>query len=73
EGVPPYVICTNKELAAIAARRPQTLAALMQIEGFGKAKADKYGAAMLDLLATPPKAPAKEKINGQAVPGEQAE
>ena len=73
EGIPPYVICTNKELAAIAARRPQTLSALIDIEGFGKAKAEKYGAAMLELLAAPPKSPSKERSNEQATPGEQAE
>ena len=53
EGVPPYVIGTNKQLAAIAHARPQTLADLMKIEGFGKAKADKYGAAMLGFCTTP--------------------
>jgi ATP-dependent DNA helicase RecQ len=50
DGIPPYVICNNKQLAKIAASRPQTLSALMQIEGFGQAKAKKYGQAMLELL-----------------------
>lgn len=52
EGVPPYVICNNKELAKIVATRPQTLTGMMQIEGFGKGKAEKYGQEMLVLLKT---------------------
>lgn len=37
EGLPPYVICTNRHLAALIAARPQTMAQLGEIEGFGKA------------------------------------
>jgi ATP-dependent DNA helicase RecQ len=51
EGVPPYVICNNRQLAQIAAARPRTLGELMRIEGLGKAKAERYGQAMLALLA----------------------
>ncbi|ACF47379.1 HRDC domain protein (plasmid) [Prosthecochloris aestuarii DSM 271] len=50
EGIPPYVICNNKELAKITAARPQSLSGLMQIEGFGKAKAEKYGEEILAIL-----------------------
>lgn len=50
EGIPPYVICTNKQLANMVAARPQSLAALLQVEGFGQAKAEKYGQALLELL-----------------------
>ncbi len=50
DGVPPYVICNNRQLAKITAGRPQSLAGLMEIEGFGKAKAEKYGAEMLKIL-----------------------
>ena len=50
DGIPPYVICNNKDLAKIAAARPQSLSGLMQIEGFGKGKAEKYGEEMLALL-----------------------
>jgi ATP-dependent DNA helicase RecQ len=48
DGVPPYVICDNEQLAALIAARPQTLGQLGQVEGFGKAKLERYGA---DLLA----------------------
>lgn len=43
EGVPPYVLFTNKELVAIVKQRPQSSAELMKIEGIGKAKVEKYG------------------------------
>ncbi len=51
DGVPPYVVCNNKQLAQIAVSRPQTVATLMQVDGFGKAKADKYGSDILEVLA----------------------
>jgi superfamily II DNA helicase RecQ len=54
EGVPPYVICNNRHLAEIVKARPQTLAALGQIEGIGEAKLKKYGKEMLALIAGEP-------------------
>lgn len=43
EGVPPYIIFTNQQLATIVKKRPQTLSELTQIDGIGKGKAEKYG------------------------------
>jgi ATP-dependent DNA helicase RecQ len=34
EGFPPYIICTNDQLAEMVAARPQSLAKLGEIEGF---------------------------------------
>ena len=51
EGIPPYVICTNRQLADIARRRPPTLNKLSAIEGLGKAKLERYGAALLKIVA----------------------
>ncbi|MGH9843404.1 MAG: HRDC domain-containing protein [Blastocatellia bacterium] len=51
DGVPVYVICDNRQLAAIVAARPQTLAQLGEIEGIGKAKLERYGADLLAVLA----------------------
>lgn len=59
EGLPPYVICTNRQLAAMVKARPRSVAALAEIDGFGKAKLEKYGRALLQLL-TP-----TEPSNGQ--------
>ena len=50
EGVPPYVICNNKQLANIVKACPQSIAALMRIDGMGKIKAEKYGQEILALL-----------------------
>ena len=33
DGIPPYVICTNKQLAAMVKQMPQSLAGLGEIEG----------------------------------------
>jgi superfamily II DNA helicase RecQ len=56
EGVPPYVICNNRQLADLARKRPATLAALGEIDGFGEAKLKKYGQDLLTLVvgAAPP-------------------
>ncbi len=57
DGVPPFVICTNKEFVEMVTQRPDSLAGLIKIYGFGKAKAEKYGKEILTVLATPPKPP----------------
>lgn len=58
EGVPPYIICNNRQLAQIAATRPSTLDGLANIHGIGKAKIEKYGKELLALLT--PEAPKDE-------------
>ena len=58
EGIPPYIICTNRQLADVVKARPQPLAALGEINGFGEAKLQKYGKDLLALVAQaapPPK------------------
>ena len=47
DGVPPYVVFTNRELAEVVKRRPQSIAELTQIDGVGKAKAQKYAEEIL--------------------------
>jgi ATP-dependent DNA helicase RecQ len=51
EGIPPYVIGTNRQLAEVAKTRPSTLAALGRLEGFGEAKLKKYGNDLIALVA----------------------
>lgn len=53
EGVPPYVICSNRQLAQIAHQRPDTLQKLAAIEGMGKTKLERYGAALLQAVELP--------------------
>jgi superfamily II DNA helicase RecQ len=52
DGVPPYIICTNRQLAALIAARPGSLAAIGRLEGFGAAKLEKYGAELLAFFVT---------------------
>jgi ATP-dependent DNA helicase RecQ len=53
EGVPPYIILNNKQLAEVCQRRPQSNYELMKVEGIGKAKAEKYGEDILKVTSYP--------------------
>ena len=48
--VPPYSICNNKTLVAIAAAMPDSLAALEECYGMGPARVERYGSALLELI-----------------------
>ncbi len=51
QGLPPYVIFHDRTLAEIARDRPGTLASLGEVGGVGQGKLDRYGRAVLDILA----------------------
>ena len=48
DGVPAYVVLTNRQLASLAATRPGTATALKAIDGIGEGRVARYGN---DLLA----------------------
>ena len=50
EGVPPYAIFNNEQLAEIVTRRVASREALAAIEGIGVARIEKYGTEFLQLL-----------------------
>ncbi len=50
DGVPLYIICTNRLLAQIVHERPQSRDAIGKIHGFGAGKMQKYGRELLTLL-----------------------
>lgn len=50
EGVPPYLLFTNRQLLAIVAAKPESATALGHIEGVGKAKLERYARAVLELV-----------------------
>ena len=50
EGVPPYIVLTNRQLLAIVAKRPESLGALGHIDGIGKKKLEKWGTPILAIL-----------------------
>lgn len=50
EGVPPYVLFTNRELVRIVKARPATPGALQALDGIGAGKVERYGKRILDLV-----------------------
>ena len=50
EGVPAYVVFTDRTLIEIAGKRPTTQSALRAIHGVGEAKLAHYGEAFLDVV-----------------------
>ena len=51
DSVPAYVVLTDATLEAVATRRPDRQGALVSIPGIGAAKVERYGEALLDLVA----------------------
>ena len=49
-GVPPYVVFGDKTLKEMAARRPQTKAQMLEVNGVGEVKYERYGEQFLSLL-----------------------
>lgn len=56
EGLPPYLILTNKQLVAVVRKRPDSPTALGHVDGIGPGKVERYGAAILERVATNPTA-----------------
>jgi superfamily II DNA helicase RecQ len=50
ENRPPFMICHNSELMAIARLKPKLIDDLFQIKGFGSKKVERYGADLIALL-----------------------
>ncbi len=50
-GVPAYVVFTDRSLEEIAARKPVTLADLSVVHGIGPAKLEQYGEDIIELVA----------------------
>jgi superfamily II DNA helicase RecQ len=74
EGVPPYVVFTNRQLLAIVARKPDSRTALSNVDGVGPAKVERHGSAILGLLGkagppTPGAAPPQPPMNAEALLG----
>jgi superfamily II DNA helicase RecQ len=50
DGVAPYLICNNRQLADICRARPASGAALLKIEGLGDAKVGRWGEELLAVV-----------------------
>jgi ATP-dependent DNA helicase RecQ len=51
QGVPAYVILHDKTLHELAARQPASPDKLLDVPGIGQAKAERYGAGLLEIVA----------------------
>ena len=50
EGVPPFVVCDNRQAVELARRAPKTLQAIAAIKGFGPKRVKKHGKEILEVL-----------------------
>lgn len=57
QGVPVFIVATNKLMRAIAIKMPVTLEALKDIKGFGKKKLERYGNEIVEMARTFSKKP----------------
>lgn len=62
EGIPVFIIATNRELAEIVTRKTMTFEALRQIKGFGKKKVERHGTEIIEMVKA---FHAKKPIYGQ--------
>ena len=51
EGMPPYLILNNRELAELAVKKPASIAKLREIDGIGEAKSQRWGEEILAVVA----------------------
>jgi ATP-dependent DNA helicase RecQ len=51
QGVPPYVVASDRTLREIAVVMPRTLSDLLGVHGIGHAKAERYGKGLLEVVA----------------------
>jgi len=69
QGVPAYIIFTDRTLIEMAETRPHTLDEMSAIGGVGAAKLERYGTAFLEVIsgeAAAPAHPARRKLAGRA-------
>ncbi|MCR8724717.1 DNA helicase RecQ [Frigidibacter sp. ROC022] len=69
QGVPAYVVFTDRTLIEMAQKRPDSLDAMAGISGVGAAKLERYAGAFLEVIlgeAPPAEHPARRKLAGRA-------
>lgn len=62
DAIPAYSVFTNEQLAQMVREQPQSMAAMGKLAGVGEARIEKYGEAMLKVLATPAASAAPGKV-----------
>jgi ATP-dependent DNA helicase RecQ len=58
QGVPPFVVASDRTLREIAVLQPRTVRDLLSVHGIGPAKADRYGRGLLETVARALSSPA---------------
>ena len=51
QGIPPYVVFSDKTLREMAAAQPRDLRQLQNVGGVGSFKAEQYGAQFLEIIS----------------------
>ena len=51
EGIPVFIIATNKQFVDVIRQAPKSLAALREIHGFGTKKIDRYGSEIVNITS----------------------
>jgi superfamily II DNA helicase RecQ len=51
QGVPGFIVATNRELEELVRLRPKTIEAVKSINGIGKKKIERYGKAILQIVS----------------------
>ena len=65
EGIPPYLLGTNQQVAEISRRKSKTLQELAGVRGFGEAKIEKYGKQILALVNEDDQVSDEEREEGE--------
>jgi len=52
DGIPSYIVATNRELREVVKATPRTLEALKTIKGFGRKKMERYGSEIVAIVST---------------------
>jgi superfamily II DNA helicase RecQ len=71
DGIPPFMILTNRQIASLASLRPASLSALGSVPGIGRGRLSKYGRAILAVLHGPDPQRGEERTE-RSVPAESA-
>ena len=70
EGVPPYALFTNEQLAEMVRKKVRSPSELAKIDGVGAARLEKYGRAFLEVLRTALPVPAPAVAAVAAAPAQ---
>ena len=66
QGVPAYIVFSDKTLRAMAEARPSTPQELLAISGVGPLKLERYGDAFMEAVSRAPADPVTAEPDGQA-------